>query len=114
MTAKNYNATLTKKHLLGEGIVERLLRCQKVLFTVVSSISSIVAELELKDVLVEELAEADAASDHATATMSVIAAVGARENKDPSVDRSDQAKALLLEKSIPESLRLGLKLVVPE
>ena len=27
VTAKKYNATLAKKHLLDEGIVERLMRC---------------------------------------------------------------------------------------
>ena len=63
--------------------------------------------------MVEEFGEADAALDHAEATMSVIAAVGVQENV--ASDRADKAKKLVNEKAIPESLRRELKkLVIPE
>ena len=115
VTARKYNATLARKHLMDNGIVNRLLQNQNKLFTLTSSISSIVAEKKMKLILEEELDEVDAALEYATETMSVIAAVAVVEGKDENGDRSAKAKKLLSEKSIPESLRAELrKLVIPE
>ena len=63
--------------------------------------------------LVDVLGAADAALDHAEATMSVLAAVGVREHV--TSDRPSQAKKLVNEKAIPEALRRELqKLIIPE
>ena len=110
---KKYNDALARKHLLDDQMAVRLLDGQNTLFALVSSISSILAEHEIKDVWVEVLGEADAVMDHAEATMSVIAAVGVREDVDS--ERADKAKKLVNEKAIPEALRRELKkLIIPE
>ena len=108
ITHRKYNSTMASRAFLNEHVADKLLAAHTSLFSLTSSLSSLVEQLGAGEARKDTREEADGALDHGQATMTLIAAVSMVEGPKGG-DASDKAKRLLREKATPESLRARLR-----